>query len=523
MNQHTFETNIIKWYPFAKNKSILQIGKNENIKKELKEKIQDVYEVENIKQIDENARYDYIFIYGYEKNNEKIEKIVKHLKEDGKILIVGNNKYGINNWSKYSNVLNLEDDNNQIQGIKNVKRALKNSKLNNINTFLVFPNYTNPEIIINTKTKIENSYIDKYTPYIKNDQIKLFDERKVLKNILKENNEIIEFFSNAYFIEASKKEIEINIKFVSYNNCRKKEYRLITIIEDNIVKKIPATVEAQEHIKNMQKTIEDVKSYDIEILDYSNNDGIYSKFLNGYKTLDEILGEKYNDLETIKSIFNEMKNLLINKSISYEECKDKMDLKGINLENVEKLHFLEKAFWDMIAKNCFWVDGKYIFFDQEWEAEYLPVEFLIYRSIINSYDLVKRINVDNLLESLEMLEYKEYFQAIDNELRNKIIDKDIYNEMYENNIIGIDNLINDKKIAEQCLEQEEKDNVKKQNYINELEEDNNKKQKYINELEEDSAKKQKYIEDLETDRKSKEEYIKILEEKTKRKFFWKGK
>ena len=48
--------------------------------------------------------------------------------------------------------------------------------------------------------------------------------------------------------------------------------------------------------------------------------------------------------------------------------------------------------------------------------------------------------------------------------------------LYCKKITSIDNLINDKKIAESCLKDANEDNKKKQEYIEQLEEDNRRKQ-----------------------------------------------
>ena len=123
----------------------------------------------------------------------------------------------------------------------------------------------------------------------------------------------------------------------------------------------------------------------------------------------------------------------------------------------------------MIPKNCFYIDNKFVFFDQEWKKENLPIEFIIYRSIINSYDLVKKINVDKLLEKMKLIQYKEQFEKLDAELRNEIIDENIYNEMYNKSIKSIDNIINDNKIANKQIENIKQDNLNKQEYIENLE------------------------------------------------------
>ena len=119
MNQdklEKFNSNIIKWYSFDNNKTILQIGINKYITKELKKKFISVSVINNPEEIEQRIKYDYILIYGYERYKNLIEIVKNVLNDTGKILIIGNNGLGINNWSKYdinrqNGVLNLEDNN----------------------------------------------------------------------------------------------------------------------------------------------------------------------------------------------------------------------------------------------------------------------------------------------------------------------------------------------------------------------------------------------------------------------------
>ena len=510
MVQDNFETNIIKWYPFKTKQRILQIGENSKITNELQVKFEEeVIVIENLNEIDYNEKFDYILIYGYENKYKIPNNISSVLNENGKLLIIGNNDFGINNWSKYNDIIKFENHNKEMISIEKIKEELTKGSLTELKVFYVFPNYKESEIIINEKLKIEKNYIEKYCPEITEKDLKIFDERSVLKNIISNNPKMTEFFINSYFIEASKNETETQVNLASFNNWRKKQYRLITIIENEFVKKIPATEEAKLQIENMKKTIKDVKDCGINILDYEENGVIYSKFIKEHKTLDEVLNENYDNSDKVVEILNELKEILLKNTIDISQCKTKIDTKGQEPEKIKKLHFMKKAFWDMVPKNCFYIDNKYEFFDQEWEKEFLPVEFIIYRAIVNSYDLVRRINVDILLEKLDILEFKEYFQKIDEEIRNEIIDKEIYNEMYKKNIKSIDNLINEKKIDEETIKF--------------LKEDNKNKQKYISELEEDNKNKQNYIEALEDEKKRNNEYIEKLESKKNLKNFWKGK
>ena len=490
MNQdklEKFNSNIIKWYSFDNNKTILQIGINNYITKELKKKFISVSVINNPEEIEQRIKYDYILIYGYERYKNLIEIVKNVLNDTGKILIIGNNGLGINNWSKYdinrqNGVLNLED-NNKIKTINCIENEIENNNLNINNIFYVFPNYRTAELIINKNLKIGKGQIDKYNPDISEEEIKVFDEKNVLKTVISSSPEMLDIFANSYFIEVSNEKSENDIKYVSFNNCRKEQYQLMTIIKDDVVEKLPANEEANKHIANMTNIIQNVKDENIEILDYEKDGKIYSKLIKNETTLDEVLYEKIDDINAIVNILNDLKNILLKNSLKYEQCNDKLTFRT-DEDLMKNLNYMKNGYWDMIYKNCFYIDKKFIFFDQEWEKEYLPVEFIIYRSVINSYDLVRKINLDELLERLNILKYKKFFNEIDKKLRDEIIDEEIYDAMYKKeNLKAIDNLINENKSYLEEMNNKDIYIKRLEQYYSDLKEDNRKKQEYINSLE----------------------------------------
>ena len=278
--------------------------------------------------------------------------------------------------------------------------------------------------------------------------------------------------SDAYFMEISKEEIKNGSKYISFNNYRKREYQLTTIIQEDKVIKKATDKEGINNFKNICNNIEFLNQYtEFEILDKYTKDYLYSNYIKNKNTLD-IEFVKNNDNEYVVKTLNEIKDILLKHSVPY----NKSEIKKYNeiIENEEekekmmKLNYLEYGFYDMVPKNCFYIDGKYCFFDQEWMEKWIPVEFVIYRSVINSYDLVGKINVDELLEKLGILEYKEIFIKIDNELRKKILNKDVFDALnYQNS-----------KMYEILYKKVELE-IHNKNYM----EDNKNKQEYIEKLE----------------------------------------
>lgn len=484
-----FNSNIIKWYPFEENKTIIQVGINKNITRELEKIFKEVRVISNKEKQEIMEKFDYILIYAYEKNYDILLQAIRLMKESSKILVIGKNETGINEWSKYCNddnngILELENHHKRKKSIKAIKDQLCNYNLDKINTFYSFPDYEHSEIIISEDYKIEKSNLEKYNPSISENDVKIFDEIKVLKTVVDTRPEMIDFFANSYFIEASKEKIENDIKYVSFNNCRKQQYQLITMLKENVVEKIPANEESEKHIENMAKIIDEINKDGIEILDYVKDGKLYSKLVKNQKTLDRVLADNSDSIDTIVEILNKLRAIINNISVSYVECKDCINIKD-DEEIFKKLRYMKYGYWDMISKNCFYIDNKFIFFDQEWEKNYLPVEFILYRSIINSYDLVRKIDINEVLEKLNILEYKQYFEKIDIELRKEIIDEEIFREMYvKDDLKAVDNLINENKTY--IEENSKKDQYIKvlENKIQDLNEDNSKKQEYISALEE---------------------------------------
>ena len=44
--------------------------------------------------------------------------------------------------------------------------------------------------------------------------------------------------------------------------------------------------------------------------------------------------------------------------------------------------FIKDGLWDLTFQNTFYKDKKYFFYDQEWYEENIPVEYIMYRTII---------------------------------------------------------------------------------------------------------------------------------------------
>ncbi len=495
-----FDKNIISWYPFEENKTILQIGQNEGITVELKKKLREVHVIAKGEELiaREEKKFDYILIYGYRNLCENLDVILNALEEEGKLLLVDNNRWAINNWSNYKKEKgfgnsDLEREDTKKTTIYEIRQQLESKNIKESNIFFVFPNCENAELIINERFDLKKEQMDKYSPEIEEKQIKTLDESKILKNIIQQDRKLLYLFANAYIIEASRKELKNDIQYVSYNNVRKEEYQLITIIKKEVVEKLPANPKAVFQMNNMKKNIEEMRETNIHLLDYEEEGKIYSQLIQEEKTISDILEEKADDLEEIARILKDMQKDLFINTISYQEAKKYMKYSRVKLEEekMKKLHFLKKAYIDMVPKNCFYREGNYWYFDQEWKKEYLPIEYITYRSIINSYELVKKIKIQELFKILQIDEYIEWFQELEEEFRREVINQQKLQEIEQKKETSksVENLVNELKMYQENNDRQDK-------VIKDLELDNQRKQEYIQAIESENQKKQEEIEAL---------------------------
>lgn len=501
-----FKKNIISWYPISKDDSVLQIGKDEEILKELKLKTEKITTVENASQIKDN--YNFITLIGsFEKlNNEEILNLLKiakeHLLENGKMLIAMKNKFGVKYWAgekfdansnAFESVVKSQEN---YFGINKIKETLNNL---NLKYKFYYPlsdyNYTNvifTDDVLPSKDSIDARDLS----FSEKDELIMFSEREAYKQIIEQDKNMFPFFANSYFIEVSNSGNFEDIKYVSYGITRKKDYRIKTVMRKNAVYKNANTKEAVLHIKNIARNIEVLNKCNIDCLDTFENNTIVSRYLENALSFDEILMKEYkeNGLEKTIEKIKEFKTNILDKLLLEEAGQnsvfEKYEVK-IDENQKEKMHFTKNGIIDLIFQNCL-VDDKIYAYDQEWYEENVPIEFILYRAIFYFTELKKLEDVNKIYEALEIKEFVDIFEKLENKIQSSIVDENIWDLHIKSteSFAGSSNIIENYKnqVVEANKHAEELENVveKYKKQIEELNSRINEKdvqlENYANEL-----------------------------------------
>lgn len=511
--------NILCWYPFPKNANILEIGANvgeitgllcekgkkviaieENIEKA--KAIAKRYEkttnleiiVGNIKDISLEQNFDVIVIY----QPEKIEIAKKLINPKGIIILATDNRFGISyfagasyNGKIYESILNEEGP---LYGKKEIEKLLQQEELKNYEFYYPLPNYKMPNVIFSEKY-MPNEKTTKmmYNILYEKGSVVVFDELKALKQLTK--NGLFDFFANSYLVEIKMPEYEQKnqVGFVSFNNNRKDKYQLATILQQNEIKKQVMNSKAKKHIKCIELNTKNLKKLGFNMIDEVIGEEVKSSYIEG-DTFDKIIVTLLLKGETQQAHF------LIEKWYSYLKerlLKNKRSEFNMNIEatreELEGLTILKNGYIDLVFENTFYQNEEFLFFDQEWYADGIPVEFLLYRAIQNMYSYNIEIENKNpkqkMLEKFGLEKYIELFKRIEKYIQKDIIDETKI-KFNEQSLLKLHDINYTSILLNQIQDFEEND--KKQNqYIEHLEKenqslkiDNQNKQEYIKNLEE---------------------------------------
>lgn len=408
------QKNIVDWYPFEIDKSILDLSEESYITETLAKKF-------NVTKIaDEDKKYDYIvFVGNINKEIERVKMSLKYLKDDGKFLLATNNGLSIKSF--------CVDSENTDFSKKEIEKFLDENGLKFRKFYYVYPNIEAANVLYTDEFSINSENVSRNISIYNENERVMKNENTLIKKFLEKDKDLISTFSNAFFIECSKKEFkESGIQFVSYTNMRKDTYRVKTIIKEEYAYKTAFGEESIPHIQQIEKNIDYMNLMGLRTVDEYNNLSIKSKIVRE-KTVEQRIiqalekNKKEEAVNEIKKFFDEVIKKLTKYAHTGKNVFDKYNIEYSN-EEVENLHFIKYGLWDLIFQNAFIVDNEYVFFDQEWYEEGLPVEFILYRAYKYTYKLTNFITIDEFYSLVPNVNMRlvELFEKLDTILQDKI-------------------------------------------------------------------------------------------------------
>ncbi len=456
--------NILNWYPFEADSTVLEIGAGcgaitgmlcekagKVVSVELSKRRADInYErnkdkdnltimVGNLNDMVFQEAFDYIVVNGvleyaisFTQGDTPYETFLKnmssYLKKDGKILIAIENRLGLKYFAGAPedhtdlHFFGIEEypHNQTIRTFSKVELSelLKRSGFSYYKYYYPYPDYKFPTEIFTDESLYNNMYGKAYADYTENN-VKLFDETVAVKGLIKE--QILDRFVNSFLVVASRQEMSENknIIYVKLNQDRKREFRLLTqIVEEQdqcLVEKKPMNPDAkpfaEKYIQKGALRISDgYENLPCEV----QGDSVRYPFLKGITLHDRIVAwVNEGNIGKIKSA------LLDFYAVCFAERK-----KEKNYQNQEfceifgfypgKAHYecISPANIDLICANVFLEGDKNYIIDYEWVFDFpVPVQFIMWRLLHELYGRIPKLNglcPEHTMMGLFDIDYSDY-------------------------------------------------------------------------------------------------------------------
>ncbi|MBE5854587.1 MAG: methyltransferase domain-containing protein [Lachnospiraceae bacterium] len=442
-------TALYRWYPFRAGARLLYLGCDSAITRMLRgwKNLDVTVETiaDNVSLTDMDAeKYSYIVMEAsvLEKSKNPTELLCgakSLLADDGVLLFSMHNRLGIRYFSgdidpyTQKSLDGVEDYwrvNPEMQvgltgrcyDAHTVEMALKEAGLQKANRFSVYPGLENPAMLYEEnylpKEKVSSRIFSQYQ-HPQN----VYLEEQFLYDSLVENG-LFHQMANAYLYECTKGQAS-DVLQVTNSLDRGPENSLITVIHaDKTVSKEPAYEAGANRIQQLAKNMEYLKKRGIPTIDGHMVDG---RYVMPY--IDAPTGEQY-----LKELLVSDVDAYLKELDRFRECISK------SAESHDGV--LERAFIDMVPLNTFYLDGQYVFFDQEMCMEDLPVDYIMHRviqiahnsrpeheSIIRKAELFRRYGMPDG-ETGDEDERNRYFK-LDEEIMGDLRNEKVLGEYYK--------------------------------------------------------------------------------------------
>lgn len=427
--------NILNWYPFQKESSVLEIGCGmgaitsllckscrkvtavELSKRRAKAtalRCRDYNNLEiivgNLNDIVFEETFDYITLIGvleYQSKYSEGENPFRDflvslrylLKPGGKILIAIENKYGLKYWcgspEDHSGI--PFDSINQYQFNQNgaitfskqgLASLLENSNLPHYRFYFPLPDYKLPQMICTEEYKPGLEEFAQFRPYYNHSQSLIAREENLYDDLLQ--NHVFDFFSNSFFVECSAdNHVFTDINFVLSSTLRMPEYRINTkIAKDGFVWKQAFSEEGYHHLKSSIHYLDELDKRGILTAPHGLGKGMecYSRYLS-FPSLQMLILTSVKCGNTSEAI-GYLEKLWAEIERSSDQVPDSQNaLIELGFASPSGVYgsVLKKAYLDMIPRNCFWDGEHLVFIDQEWVMENIPVNLVKYRALNELY------------------------------------------------------------------------------------------------------------------------------------------
>lgn len=460
MNERVREIRkgLLRWYDFKPGKRILYIGDEQDpLAEDFFERGLNVVTMpcaETVAQewSRENQKaFDYIVsITDLELSKEPLYLLAEWknlLKADGYMILGMNNRFGIRYFcgdrDPYTgrNMDSIEDyrraygsDKDPFRGRMydkdTLKKLLKQAGIENIRFYSVMSDLQNPVQIYGEDYLPNEDLANRIFPTY-NYPDTVFLEEETLYGGLK-RNDMFHQMANAWIVECTMGAELSDVIHVTGSLERGREDALITVIhKSGFVEKRAAYPEGKKRLYELVENGRDLQAHGLQVVKAEVVDGVYRmpyvEAESGQLYLKRLL---YSDKEQFLKTMDHFRDLILQSS----------EIEKVDMGDGEGA-ILSRGYFDLVPLNSFWMDGEFLFYDQEFCIEHYPANVLILRIISSFYlgnmEFNKIISIQELFARYGLAGRVNDWYRIEGKFLRKLLNKrelQVYYEKCRRNI-----------------------------------------------------------------------------------------
>ena len=415
-------TAIVRWYPFRHGGKLLFLGDDVKLANMLRRVYGMNVVVAGIEQTkDISGIFDYVICIGWLERISNPVEILQglhaKLADDGTLLLGVNNRLGIRLFcgerdlytSRVFDGIDNYHQSNVRQGRMYACNELKNMLIESgwkkHKFYSVLHSLEEPVMLFAEGQLPKESLTNRIIPSYQYPH-SVFIEEELLYDTLVANS-LLYPMANAYLIECPMDGNFADALYVTSSLERGRENAMMTVIHsDGTVSKEAAYPEGKKRLARLDENIRAMKKAGVSVVEGHFDNGCYVmpyiEVPTGQVYLRELLlRDKDKFLEAMDAFSRAIRS---SSPIHRGEFIDANSVRG-------ETELLEQAFLDMVPLNSFFIDGKFVFFDQEFSEANYPVNVLLTRMIATFYagspELEQILPADVLYERYGLLEEKQ--------------------------------------------------------------------------------------------------------------------
>lgn len=374
-------------------------GKEAALLKELPEALTGWYPVAGVKRVlrsrEELADFlegdeicNTVLLTSFIEKERDIGKIIANvyakLPADGKMLLALNNRLGVRYFcgdrdpyternfdpiEDYRRVYSKEQDrfDGRMYSYAQIQEMLTDAGVHAFQFFSVFSDLSNPFLIYAQDYDPRENLTTRAVPSYHYPDTVFLEEEFLYSGLIA--NGLFHRMSNAFLVECAKDGKLSDVQHVTASVERGNENGIYTLIHrTGTVEKRAIYPEGRERIRNLAENIMALQARGIRVVEGSMREDAY-----WMPYVDAPVGQVYllellrKDKEAFLKALDHFRDLILQSS----EIK----------EDEEYGQVFSKAYVDMVPLNSFYVDGEFVFFDQEFALPDYPVKVVLYRMI----------------------------------------------------------------------------------------------------------------------------------------------